>query len=150
MDRMSLPFKYLWVSLEGPDTQLSMPVRGVSVREVTDTWGAAREGARQHAGQDIFARRGTPVYSATDGYVWHIGESQRGGKTVTGVASGFITSAPVRVLHMIGSRLATMVATVMTFGRKRRRAPSLIAWSKSSELKAAPRSSRFFFSISSR
>ena len=35
---------------------------------------------------------------------------------MTGVASGFITSAPVRVLHMIGSRLATMVATVITFG----------------------------------
>ena len=46
---------------------------------------------------------------------------------ITGVASGFITSAPVRVLHMIGSRLATIVATVMTFGRRRRRAPSLTA-----------------------
>ena len=46
---------------------------------------------------------------------------------MTGAASGFITSAPVRVLHMIGSRLATMVATVMTFGRKRRRARASFA-----------------------
>ena len=46
---------------------------------------------------------------------------------ITGVASGFITSAPVRVLHMMGSRLATMVATVITFGRSRRRAPSFTA-----------------------
>ena len=34
---------------------------------------------------------------------------------MTGVASGFITSAPGRSLHMIGSRLATMVATVITW-----------------------------------
>ncbi len=34
----------------------------------------------------------------------------------TGVASGFITSAPTRVLHMIGSRPATTVETVMTLG----------------------------------
>jgi hypothetical protein len=39
------------------------------------------------------------------------------------VASGFITSAPVRVLHMMGSKLATMAATVMTLGRSRKRAP---------------------------
>ena len=45
----------------------------------------------------------------------------------TGVASGFITSAPTRVLHMIGSRPATTVLTVMTFGRRRRSAPSTTA-----------------------
>ena len=33
----------------------------------------------------------------------------------TGVASGFITSAPTRVLHMIGSRPAITVDTVITF-----------------------------------
>ena len=46
---------------------------------------------------------------------------------MTGVASGFMISAPVRVLHMIGKRLATIVATVMTFGRRRSRAPSFTA-----------------------
>src|SRR5205823_3512093 len=45
----------------------------------------------------------------------------------TGVASGFITSAPVEWLHMIGRRLATTVDTVITFGRSRSRAPSLTA-----------------------
>jgi hypothetical protein len=30
---------------------------------------------------------------------------------MTGVASGFITSAPIRVLHMIGSKLATIHRT---------------------------------------
>ena len=34
----------------------------------------------------------------------------------TGVASGFITSAPTLVLHMIGSSPATTVETVITFG----------------------------------
>ena len=64
---------------------------------------------------------------------------------MTGVASGFISSAPVRVLHMMGSKLATMVRTVMTLGRGRKRAPSLIAWIKSSRLNATPRSCCFFF-----
>ena len=36
-----------------------MPVEGVRVAEVTDTWGAPR---------------GTPVYSATYGFVWRISE----------------------------------------------------------------------------
>jgi hypothetical protein len=45
----------------------------------------------------------------------------------TGVASGFITSAPVRVDHMMGNRPATTVDTVMIFGRRRKRAPSITA-----------------------
>ena len=45
----------------------------------------------------------------------------------TGVASGFMTSAPVRVDHIMGKRPATTVATVMTLGRKRSNAPSTTA-----------------------
>ena len=45
----------------------------------------------------------------------------------TGVASGFITSAPALVLHMIGSSDAITVDTVITFGRKRSNAPSVTA-----------------------
>ena len=45
----------------------------------------------------------------------------------TGVASGFITSAPVRVDHMMGNRPATTVDTVMILGRKRKSAPSITA-----------------------
>ena len=33
----------------------------------------------------------------------------------TGVASGFITSAPVRALHMIGNSPATTVETVINY-----------------------------------
>ena len=64
---------------------------------------------------------------------------------ITGAAKGFITSAPVCVLHMIGIRLATTVDTVMTLGRKRRKAPSFTAAIRSSWLKSKPRWRRFFF-----
>ena len=61
----------------------------------------------------------------------------------TGVASGFMTSAPVEWLHMIGSRLATIVETVMTFGRSRSSAPSFTASISASRVSRPPRSSRF-------
>ena len=57
---------------EEPDEVLLMPVEGLRVAEVTDTWGAPRGGGRTHAGQDLFAPHGAPVYSATPGYVWRI------------------------------------------------------------------------------
>jgi hypothetical protein len=62
----------------------------------------------------------------------------------TGVARGFMTSAPVRWLQRMGSRLATMVATVMTFGRRRKRAPSLTRRSSRRD-KPSPRSAHFAF-----
>lgn len=71
-----------------PDTRLPMPVQGVRVRQVTDTFGAPRAGWRVHEGQDIFAPRGTPVYSATHGFVWRIGHGQRGGLYVFVVGPG--------------------------------------------------------------
>lgn len=85
---LSLPIRLAALSLKEPDLQLVMPVEGVSVRQVADTWGAARDGRRQHSGQDIFARRGTPVRSATEGYVLRVGESPRGGKTVFVMGAG--------------------------------------------------------------
>src|SRR6266536_416716 len=45
----------------------------------------------------------------------------------TGVASGFITSAPALVLHIIGRSEATTVETVITFGRNLSNAPSVTA-----------------------
>ena len=68
----------------------------------------------------------------------------------TGAASGFITSAPVRVLQKIGSRLAMVVATVMTFGRNRSRAPSLIASSRWARVRIPPWALRFLSIASSR
>ncbi|MFC4452808.1 M23 family metallopeptidase [Deinococcus sonorensis] len=71
-----------------PDTRLLMPVDGVRVSQVANTWNADRSGGLAHAGQDIFARRGTPVRSATDGLVWMIGSSERGGKWVYVLGAG--------------------------------------------------------------
>jgi murein DD-endopeptidase MepM/ murein hydrolase activator NlpD len=62
-----------------PDTQVPMPVKGIGVRQIADTWGAPRSGGRRHEGQDIFASRGTPIYSATEGYVWRMGQGQIAG-----------------------------------------------------------------------
>lgn len=65
-----------------PDLDIFMPVEGVRVADIADTWGAPRGGGRTHEGQDIFAPRGTPIYSATDGIVYRMGESNLGGNIV--------------------------------------------------------------------
>ena len=65
-----------------------MPVEGVYLSQVSDTWGAARSEGRTHEGVDIFARAGTPVYSATGGYVEWFGPYGVGGNTVTVVGGG--------------------------------------------------------------
>ena len=73
---------------KAPDQKLEMPVKGVSKSQVADSWRVPREGDRLHEGQDIFAKRGTPVFSATDGYVVRIGENNLGGQTVSVLGAG--------------------------------------------------------------
>jgi murein DD-endopeptidase MepM/ murein hydrolase activator NlpD len=70
------------------DDTLLMPVQGASVRHVADTWLAPRPGGRQHKGQDIFAPRGTPVRSATEGMVTYVGENDLGGKVMFILGAG--------------------------------------------------------------
>lgn len=71
-----------------PDQQIAMPVKDVSKHQVTNTWHAPRGTDRLHKGQDIFAPRGTPVLSATEGYIANIGENSLGGQTVSVVGKG--------------------------------------------------------------
>lgn len=73
---------------EDPHTRIKMPVEDVTTRQVTDTWHAPRSGGRMHEGQDIFAPKGTKVLSATNGYVYKIGENNLGGQTVSVISSG--------------------------------------------------------------
>ena len=73
---------------QSPDTKIAMPLEDVAKKEVADTWGAARGTGRRHEGQDIFAPKGTPVLSATKGYIYKIGENNLGGQTVSVISSG--------------------------------------------------------------
>ena len=70
------------------DKKLAMPVDGVEKSAIANTWHAPRDGVRLHEGQDIFAPRGTAIFSATEGYVARIGENSLGGQTVSIVGAG--------------------------------------------------------------
>ena len=71
-----------------PDKNLVMPVKDASTKQVANTWHAPRDGGRLHEGQDIFAPRGTLVFSATEGYVANVGENALGGQTVSVIGAG--------------------------------------------------------------
>ncbi len=71
-----------------PDASLRMPVEGLRISQIADTWNAPRPGGLVHAGQDLFAREGTVVRSATNGIVWRIGDSERGGTWVYVLGAG--------------------------------------------------------------
>jgi hypothetical protein len=86
-DKMILYVHLAGLYAKSPDTNLSMPLKDVKKSQIANTWHAAR-GERQHEGQDIFASRGTPILSATSGYVVKIGEDNLGGHTVSVVGDG--------------------------------------------------------------
>jgi murein DD-endopeptidase MepM/ murein hydrolase activator NlpD len=71
-----------------PESRIAMPLADVSKKQIADTWQAPRGVGRRHEGQDIFAPRGTPVLSATNGYVLRVGVNSLGGQTVSVVGSG--------------------------------------------------------------
>jgi murein DD-endopeptidase MepM/ murein hydrolase activator NlpD len=71
-----------------PDKKIAMPVQDAEKKAIANTWHAPRDGSRLHEGQDIFAPRGTPIFSATEGYVANIGENSLGGQTVSVVGAG--------------------------------------------------------------
>ncbi|AVJ31058.1 M23 family metallopeptidase [Achromobacter spanius] len=76
------PWHMARLSWQDAPLSLPVPVQGVAPRRLADTWGAARSGGRTHQGIDIFAKRGTPVLSATEGVVTRIGENTLGGQVV--------------------------------------------------------------------
>lgn len=62
---------------------LPVPVDGVPVQRLADSWGDARDGGRRaHEGIDIFAPRHTPVRSTTEGVVELKGTRGLGGRVV--------------------------------------------------------------------
>jgi len=76
------------LSMQQPDSKLAMPLQDVSKRQIADTWHAPRGTDRLHEGQDIFAPKGTPILSATKGFVYNIGENNLGGQTVSVIGAG--------------------------------------------------------------
>ena len=73
---------------EAPDSTLAMPLQDVEKKQIANTWHAPRGTDRVHEGQDIFAPKGTPIYSATEGYVYNVGENRLGGQTVSIIGAG--------------------------------------------------------------
>jgi len=87
---IALPYRVAALAGKPRDTALALPVEGVERARVADTWGQARSEGRSHEGTDIFAARGTPVYSATEGYVVRAGTNRLGGTIVFVVGPGGI------------------------------------------------------------
>lgn len=62
---------------------LMVPVQGTRPVTVHNTWHASRDGGRRrHEGIDLFAPKGTPVRSATEGIISRVTTNKLGGKVV--------------------------------------------------------------------
>jgi murein DD-endopeptidase MepM/ murein hydrolase activator NlpD len=88
VDIVALPFRLAWLAAQQPDALLLMPVAGARVSRVVDSWGVPRPDGRTHQGQDIFARKGTTVFSATEGYVMRVGHNRLGGNVIVIAGAG--------------------------------------------------------------
>jgi murein DD-endopeptidase MepM/ murein hydrolase activator NlpD len=88
LSKITLPFKIAALYTEPADRTLPVPVEGVRRKQIADTWHAARGNSRLHEGSDIFAKEGTPIYSATEGYVISKGQNTLGGNAVFVIGPG--------------------------------------------------------------
>jgi murein DD-endopeptidase MepM/ murein hydrolase activator NlpD len=61
---------------------------GVTKTQILNSWGFPRSGGRSHKGVDIFADRGTPVLSATEGIVTRVGTNALGGQVINVLGPG--------------------------------------------------------------
>ncbi len=64
------------------DVGLLIPVRGVSLSKIGDSFDAARDNGRRHDAVDILSPRGTPVIAAVAGVILRIGTNALGGNVV--------------------------------------------------------------------
>jgi peptidoglycan LD-endopeptidase LytH len=76
------PFLALQLALADPPASLPVPVDGVRLSAIRNSWGAPRDGGRHHQGIDIFAKHGTAVRSTTDGLIVRVGQNRLGGNVV--------------------------------------------------------------------
>jgi murein DD-endopeptidase MepM/ murein hydrolase activator NlpD len=61
---------------------LLLPVQGIAITDIHDTFGDARGSERQHEALDIMAPSGTPVLAVADGTIEKLFTSDRGGLTI--------------------------------------------------------------------
>lgn len=130
-ERFSMPLRLATLATQPADSELLMPV-ALPVKQVRDTWQAARSGGRLHQGQDLFAPRKTEVYAATAGYVVRIGENTLGGKTVSVLGAGgrvyyYAHLADYAPALTVGDAVtpATLLGYVGTTGNARNTPPHL-------------------------
>ena len=72
---------------QDPPAENSLP-NPLPEQGLANTWGAARSQGRTHEGIDIFAPRGTPIQSTTQGIVSKVGNNNLGGRVVVVVGPG--------------------------------------------------------------
>src|ERR1044072_516164 len=101
------------LSMQTPDTKLAMPLPEVAKRQIADTWHEPRGTNRLHEGQDIFAPKGTPILSATNGLIYNIGENNLGGQTVSVVLNFALV---VAILGYFGVQTTTFAALIAAAG----------------------------------
>lgn len=69
-------------SRESSSEGIGLPIAGLRMSDIQDTYAQTRGGARQHDAVDILAPRGTPVHAVVDGVVKKLFLSKPGGITV--------------------------------------------------------------------
>lgn len=93
-------------SVSPPPPAKRCPVRGATVHDFSDSWGAPRHGGRRHQGNDVFAARGTPVVATVAGTLVHARGSRTGlgfylkgddGDTYYGAHLDTLTAGPGRI-----------------------------------------------------
>ena len=82
------PMEFLRLVRMPAPTDVQVPVMNVSRKQIPNSWGLPRSGGRSHQGVDIFAPRGTPVLSATEGIVLRVGTNKLGGQVINVLGPG--------------------------------------------------------------
>lgn len=86
-----------------PPTAPLCPVRGAGKFDFSNSFGSPREGMRSHAGNDIFAKRGTPVLASVSGTI----RTVRGGRAGIGYYLDGDDGVTYYGSHMNDIRVAT-------------------------------------------
>ena len=105
------------------------PVKGADKWAFSNSFGSARHGGRRHAGNDIFAKRGTPVLASVDGTIRTSRGSNVGiGYYLDGDDGNTYYGAHLNELHVgDGARVkrGEVIGTVGTTGNARGTPPHL-------------------------